>query len=295
MFALLVAATAFAPSQPPTDPHNAINPLYKSQLDTGLPVGKDVATKLPAPTMPDGLDAAKQKAIITKLIGDDSYEDFTGNSQVAPQRLILREAVSSDPKVPIDPKNPARGVDIWFVVYGELKWLDDEKFLDRISNSGRGEGKGTSLTVADLAKRKIVVADPKQERFGHIEFDFLDRVRIRATGRAATSKTADSVLVASEIDPRFRGDADFPNQWQSLTKDDGAVKVGAVNQWGGAGFYLKITKLAEPAGALFVEQHIVFTEPVGWFDGANLLRSKLPPVVQSNVRSMRKEWAKMAK
>ena len=56
--------------------------------------------------------------------------------------------------------------------------------------------------------------------------------------------------------------------------------------------YFKITKLAEPAGALFVEQHIVFAEPTGWFDGNNLLRSKLPIAVQDNVRTMRKEFLK---
>jgi len=55
---------------------------------------------------------------------------------------------------------------------------------------------------------------------------------------------------------------------------------------------MKITRLAEPAGALFVEQHIVFAEPTGWFGGANLLRSKLPPVVQYAIRTTRQEWAK---
>ena len=50
--------------------------------------------------------------------------------------------------------------------------------------------------------------------------------------------------------------------------------------------------LAEPKGALFVEGHVVFAEPVKWFDGANLLRSKLPPVIQGQVRSFRRELAK---
>ena len=50
--------------------------------------------------------------------------------------------------------------------------------------------------------------------------------------------------------------------------------------------YVKITKLHAPAGAVLVEQHIVYAEPTGWFDGANLLRSKLPLVMQVNVRRM---------
>jgi hypothetical protein len=53
---------------------------------------------------------------------------------------------------------------------------------------------------------------------------------------------------------------------------------------------MKVTRLAEPVGALFVEQHVVFAEPAGWFDGANLLRPKLPLVIQGKVRAMRREW-----
>ncbi len=284
MFTLCLALLA---GQPPAEAatHEGRNPLFKSLLETGLLVGPDVRAKFPAPTMPDGLDAAKQKAVVAALIGNESnFADFTRQSVVAPQLLKLRDVTPSDPKA------PARGVDVWFVVHGDLKALDDEKFRDRVAGTGRG-GKGTALTNADLAKRKIAVPG-KQEGFGTVEFDFLDKVRVRATGRAVWSRTDDSVVVAAEIDPRFTGDADFPNQWQPLTKEGGKAKAGAASPWAGAGLYLKITRLAEPAGALFCEQHVVFAEPTGWFDGANLLRSKLPPVVQNNVRTMRKEWAR---
>jgi hypothetical protein len=284
VFTLMLVSLAVA-AQPPKD-HESANPLYKSLLDPGLAVGATAKAKFPAPSMPDGLDAAKQKAVITALIKDDyTLEDFTRKSIVAPQLLKLRDVAPSDPKA------PARGVDVWFVTYGDLKALDDEKFLERLVNAGKGEGKGKGLTKDDLAKRKITVADEKRESYGFIEFDFLEKVHLKATGRAVWSRTDESVLVAAEIDPRFRGDAEFPNQWQSIIKDGGA-KLGPATPWSEAGFYLKITKLAEPAGALFVEQHVIFAEPTGWFDGANLLRSKLPIAVQSNVRSMRKEWMK---
>ncbi len=289
MFALLVGAFAFAAAQPPKESatHESVNPLYKSILDPGLPIGSDIKTKLPAPTIPDGLDAVKQKAIISNLIKDDySYEEFTRKSIVAPYLLKLRDVV------PSDAKTLARGVDVWFIAYGDLKVFDDEKFLDRLLSSGKGDGKGKALTKDDLAKRKIALTDEKREAYGHIEFDFLEKVHLKATGRAVWSKTGDSVLVAAEIDPRFRGDHEFPNQWQSIIKEGGSSKRGAATPWDGAGLYVKITKLAEPAGALLVEQHIVFTEPMGWFDGANLLRSKLPLVVQNNTRTMRRELIK---
>jgi hypothetical protein len=283
---LLLAATA---AQPPAA-HETANPLFKSLTETGLDVGADARARFPAPTMPDGLDAAKQKAVVTAVIaGDYTYEEFTRKSNVAPQLIKFRDVKPSDPKA------PARGVDVWFVAYGDLKALDDEKFLERLVNAGKGEGKAKTLTKEDLAKRKITPADAKKEGYGHVEFPFLEKVHIKATGRAVWTNNGESVVVAAEIDPRFKGDTEFPNQWQSIIKEGGQTKLGPASPWAGAGFYLKITKLAEPAGALFIEQHIVFAEPTGWFEGANLLGSKLPLVVQYNVRTMRKEWANAGK
>ena len=53
---------------------------------------------------------------------------------------------------PSDPAAPAKGVDLWFVAHGDFARLDDEKFLERLSNAGRGEGKGRELTKDELAK-----------------------------------------------------------------------------------------------------------------------------------------------
>jgi hypothetical protein len=285
--ALLVATADPAPS------HEAANPLFKQLLELGVEVGPDLRTKLPPPTMADGLDGAKQTAAIKALLGTDiSYDEFTRRSVVAPQLLRLRDAKPSDPKA------PARGVDVWFVAYGDFKKTEDDAFLERLLKAGRGEGgaegEGKALTADDLAKRKITLSPElgKRQSFGHVTFDFLDKVRIHATGQGVTSRTAESVVAAVELDPRFVGDKEFPNEWQPLTKEPGGVKVGPAQPYTGSGLYLKVTKLAEPAGAIFLEQHVVFAEPVGWFEGLNLLRSKLPQAVQIQVRNVRREWLK---
>ena len=59
--------------------------------------------------------------------------------------------------------------------------------------------------------------------------------------------------------------------------------------------YLKITKLKEPEGALFIEQHIVFVEPHGWFGGERTLTSKLPQAVKVTVKNMRVELDRASK
>ncbi|HEY3790056.1 MAG TPA: hypothetical protein VGL71_14445, partial [Urbifossiella sp.] len=288
MYSLLIFLAAIAPAQPTS--HEDENPLFKSLLDPGLVVGPDLRVKFPEPMMPDGLTADQQKAIINKLIDSDyTFEGFTRKSQVAPNILRIRDAQ------PSDPKSPSRGLDTYFVAYVDLKSFDDERFLERSLNIGKGEGgKGKAITRDDLIKRGIdpKKLDMKKEGYAHIEFDFLDKVRLRVTGRGMASKTADSIVAAAEVDSRFRGDKEFPNEWQSLSKASGKLEVGPNTPYGGSGMYVKITKLIEPAGAVFVEQHIIFAEPTGWFGGANLLRSKLPPVVTVSVRRMREAWAK---
>lgn len=287
----LSGVSAALAAEPSVEAH-ARNALFQQLLDPGVALGGGHRGKLPVPTMPDGLDAAAQKKVISEVIGNDySWEEFTRRSVVAPQVLRIRDITPSLPDA------PARGVDVWFVVHGDLSATDDDGFRNRLLRAGResgGDSQGGEIRAEELASRGIVLSPEaaRQESYGHFAFDFLDRVRLRAAGRAVWSRTPESLLIAAEIDPRFTNDQQFPNQWQPLTKEGGMVKVGPPSPWSGAAFYLKITRLHEPSGALFVELHILFVEPVGWFDGANLLRSKLPPAVQTIVRNMRREWAK---
>ena len=115
MLHVLVCFAGVAPAQPPAA-HETANPLYRQLLDPGLAVGPGLKAKLPPPTLPDGLDAARQTAAVRALIGTDySYEEFTRRSVVAPQPLKIRDIKPSDPLA------PARGVDIWFVAYGDFQ------------------------------------------------------------------------------------------------------------------------------------------------------------------------------
>ena len=84
----------------------------------------------------------------------------------------------------------------------------------------------------------------------------------------------------------------IPNCWHSISIDDaGRRQIGPPQPYAGLGSYVKATRLAEPAGAVFIEYHVVYAEPQGWFHGANLLRSKLPIVAQDLVRRLRRKMA----
>jgi hypothetical protein len=291
MYALLFATLAAAPAQPATDSADK-NAIFKRLTTDGLDVGGNVKIKFPAPTMPDGLAAAKQTDVIKGVIGTDfSFDEFMRKSVEGRIQLKISNLKGANPQT------PARQVDVWFVAYGDFKKFEDDKFLDKlIGANSNNNTKGVQLTAADLMKRGIAAPNAKaNESYGTIEFDFLEKVRLKATGHAMWSRSGESVVAAAEIDPRFLNDKEFPNQWASIVQQGGQKAVGPANPWSGAAMYLKITKLQEPAGAMFIEQHIVFVEPHGWFEGKPILTSKLPQAVKMNVKNIRVELDKASK
>jgi hypothetical protein len=271
------------------DGHGELNPLFRELLDDGVAVSGDMALVLPEPTMPDGLGADSQRAVIETLAGDDySPDQLLRQSVVAPQILRMSEIDAAE-------GGPARRVDFWFVAYGELETLSGTEFLDSLLESSEDAGTAVGLTADELADRGISIAPEIEEleAYGHVRFPLLKRVDVSVTGRSFASQTDESLLAAARVDPRFANDAEFPNEWRPLVESGEAPAEAAVYE--GGALYLKITRLVEPAGALFVECHLVFSEPQGWFDGANTLGSKLPPVVQSRVRSLRRELLKASR
>ncbi len=270
------------------DPHEKLNPVYQELRQNGVDVGAASKIPLPQPLFADGLSPKEQQALIRKLIAEDyDYATFIRNSPVAPEKLILREIP------PAAPRSVTRRLQVIFVAYGELDVVADKKFLDRVLDLNRKEGKAGAVSTEQLAARGLKLTDPEHEGYGHIDFNLLDKVQLNVTAHSYWSKSAESLIAAGRLDPRFRGDKELPNEWRSLTKlGEGKFKVGKPTPYDGAGYYVKITRLSQPKGALFVEGHIIFQEPGGWFDGSNFLRSKLPPVIQKQVRTFRQELLK---
>lgn len=272
------------------DPHESANPVYKQLRSPGLEVGADAPVVFPAPLCPDGLSGADQQALIRKVIGDDfNFSEFTRNSPVAPNKLVLREVT------PAAKNSLTRQAEVVFIAHGDMKKLANKDFLDRVLDLNRKEGKATSIPASKLKERELVIKDDKHEGFGHLVFNLIDKVELTVTGHSIWSETDESIIIAGRVDRRFADDTEFPNMWKPITKGrDGKNAVGKPSPYDGAGYYVKITRLKEPAGVLFVEGHILFSEPEGWFQGTNLLRAKLPPVIQSQVRNFRRELLKVS-
>ena len=155
------------------------------------------------------------------------------------------------------------------------------------------------MTAADLDKRGIQLenADPENphENYGHGATRLLKKVDISGTSRSYWTQDDDSAVAAVVLDPRFADDEQFPNSWRKLTRDEaGQLQQGAPQTYAGSGGYVRITRLHEPQGFVLVEGHLAFVEPHAWFNGANLLGSKLPALIQTEVRSVRKALLKAA-
>jgi len=284
---LVIAALA------PGDGSSA-NQVLERLLNKGVPVSDGAFVKLPAPAMPDALDAAGQHALIAKLAeGKHSVEELMRKSIVSPLMLNIQPIKSPGGR------SPLRQVDVWFIAYGDWERVSSKDFLESLLGFAGGSATGAStsssgfLSPAALAKRAIQLESRPDQQEGRYftRISLFDRVELSATRQVLITRRPDSLLIAAAIDPCFNGDPEYPNQWRSMSRDlDNPHRVvyGQPQVYTSAGFYGKITRLAEPAGAMFVEYHVVFEEPEGWFSGANLLGSKLPLVIQDEVRKFRR-------
>jgi len=289
LLSLMLASLAAAPAGQDSA---AENPVFKQLLAQGVKMSDGTAVKLRPPIMPDGLDVAGQLAAMTK---------------VADARNPVKEVVRKDYYAPVVTKvrnvkppegeGPAvRTIDVWFVAHGDWNTLVSKDFLESTTAAENGKSrvvtKSGFLTEKEMKKRNLSATTPSghEQRFLYTTFSLFERVQISATRFSTLTKGKDFVLAAGKIDPRFDKDSEYPNEWRPLLRDVRAeIKPGPAHPFSHAGGYAKITRLKEPADAVFVEFHLVYEEPYGWFDGITLVKQKIPMMVQEKVRTFRRK------
>ena len=170
-------------------------------------------------------------------------------------------------------------------------------FLESTTAAENGKSrvvlKSGFLTDKEMRQRKLAPAAVAgvEARYLYTTFWLFERVQVSATRFSTLTRGKDFVLAAGKIDPRFDKDSEYPNQWRPLLRDVQAeIKPGPAHPFAHAGGYAKITRLKEPANAVFVEFHLVYEEPYGWFEGVNLVKQKIPMMVQEKVRTFRRKW-----
>lgn len=268
------------------------NPIFDHLMKVGVPVNKQNTIELPAPSMKAGLAPDKEQMILDTLRGRRPLKDFVRDSRVAPFNLRIASK-----------KNKAgerigQTLNLWFVCYGDLKNIEEKQFMQALGGLDSAKGPDNAveqqLTIEDLKSRGITPNQMFDERFTYTSGPLLNRVRIGGVTRFAITRSDKEVMIASVLDTRFADDKQFPNQWQSQKRDDqGRIVLGKAEKYAGYGGYGKATQLQQPKDAILVEFHLAINEPRGWFNGANLLGSKLGVVVQNKVRDFRTTLANL--
>ena len=305
IFALASGIGLVAAADSPDDSsHRAGNPVYaqlvpqqpSSQLDqTQLEQTQLTGDlHLPPPEMVDGLSAADQLAVLRRIAGDRyAVSDLLRPSVVAPQVLKL------DRKVSPDGDTITQRMHLGFAARGDLDALVREEFLASlvpVEDRSTTTDAESREQADELTPEQFSVAglDPgadvgEHERYRRFESMLLDRIQLQGVIRAFWTRTDDSILFAAIVDDRFAADDELRPTWQRFQREsDGRLAAAESGPFAGAGIYIKITRLREPAGYLFFEAQGVLLESQAWFDGANLLGSKLPPAIQAQVRDIRR-------
>ncbi|HVX10852.1 MAG TPA: hypothetical protein VHC22_06700 [Pirellulales bacterium] len=267
------------------------NPVYDHLVRDGIPIN-DQAVKLPEPSLSPEADEAAQNEVIHRVAEKKyKYDDFVRKSAVAPFMLQIDTAGDATEG------DRVQRIDVWFVAYGKLKDITDEDLLGQLVGGGSTSEKGESesLTDDELRERDLKVdsTDARNESYFRIDSPLLDKVQISGIGHGVTTRAPNGVLAASLLDPRFADDSKYPNRWKPLERaSSGKKSLGKSQPYAGFGGYCQVVTLSKPAGALFIECHMAINEPHDWFNGTNLLRSKLPVLMQDNVRTLRRKLAK---
>jgi hypothetical protein len=272
------------------------NPVFVDLLEKGITMSDGAAVKLPPPIMPDGLDGEGQRKAFAATAAQtpSSVEDLMRKSHYAPTVAKVRTLKASQNNGPA-----IRAIDVWFVVHGRWDLLTSKAFLETLART-KDDGpnrvmiKAGLLDKEELAARKlsITVRNGYEERFPYATFRLYDRVEISATRFSVLTQDAQSLVAAARIDPRFVKDADYPNVWRPLERNAQAdITPGAAKPLNYGGGYAKVTRLLDQPGAVLIEYHMVYEEDYAWFDGVNLVKQKLPIMVQEKVRIFRRKLA----
>jgi len=269
------------------------NSLMSDLIVKGIPVADEtLVVRLPSPTMSQGMSADDQRLAMNAIAGDTELERFTKKTIVSP--FILKIGGVAD----LPDRGHVQQLDLWFVTHGTLKDIDNKKLFQELAVPTKSKVNGLieearPLTSEELTERKLQLIEQQgdsQISYGILRTNVLDKVYVTGITFTKGERFDDQLTMAFRLDHRFKDDMSLPARWYPLTENEvGEAKLGAASPYTVAAAYVQATPLKFAEEAILIEIHLVFSEPYGWFEGRNLLRSKLPPLVQDAVRTFRRK------
>jgi len=268
-----------------------LDELVKKGLSTA---GSNVLVKLPAPTLVAGMTGDQQRIAIEKINRGDDPTRLLKKSVAGPFILEI-ESVGELPD-----NGKLQQVDLWFVAHGKLSNIENRQLFEELAKPNAKNKNGPpecvrELTPDEFKERGLTAGsldDGSKVSYGVLQSNVLDKAYLTGMTFSQGDRSVDTVTMAFRLEPKLKDDKAFPTRWYSLKKDDdGNLASVEPSTYSIACAYAKATKLLGEEEAIFVEVHLVFAEPFGWFEGRNLLRSKLPLLLQDAVRTFRRKLA----
>ena len=263
------------------------NSLFRELTTDGRRAGSDAEVPLPAPTLPDGLDAAGQKrrwpswptrrirSRHCSAIRSSRPSSLRSATWPPASRPRAGGSICGSSSMPISTGSPTP------TFCGAVSRAETEVRWRRLGAERHG-------AVGSRSGQRDITPGTDERWFAG-SMNLFDRVQLQATLAGEQTRTPESVLVAMRIDPRFDDDRQFPNRWLPLVRDEAGTQKRASRT--------PITRPADTSrrrdsksrpAPCWSSITLAFDEPADWFSGANLLRSKLPIVCQDGVRKFRR-------
>jgi len=289
--------------------------LLRRMTGPGIRLTEEKQFVLPPPTFVsiDGepVDEATAKQELGKIAGRHGIDRFARDSVVAPISTRT-DSIKNDAGTRI-----GHFIDVAFVVNQSIAEIRKSKTLDDFRSDAEApekpdsfagqddpeeieKNKTRSLTKQELADKGIEL-EGEYETLGYLQMPLLSKVVVRGVAWARRSVWSNDdenapVILTWLLDSRFASASPEPepesiaNQWRAIERTSvGEKQLGRPNPYAGMGGYVAITRVPGNTGASIVQMRFVIHEPIGWFDGRNLLRSKLPILIQDRVRNLRRE------
>lgn len=271
-------------------------PAVSELVNKGFDIGDGGRAKLTAPAMTPDLTKAEQVQLLQAIAGSERrYKEFIRKSVVAPFRLFVKTAEESTEEKTI------RRLDLYYLAYGDLEIIRDKNLMSGFTEQKQKEAAFESY-VEPLEEEEaeegegFVKGEPTEPNLYRYRFPLIDKVVVSGLVEGQALVT-DRFLIESSASPVDKlADATNPTQWRPIPRDtEGDDDLGPAQPFPGLAGYLQAAQFEPIPGAVLVECHAVFVEPEAWFNGRNLLASKLPILVQNNVRSFRRKLSNAMK
>lgn len=273
------------------------HPIVQSLVAEGFEVADGERATVAPPTLLPGMDDAAQRAALEELFGEVAWDDYFDPSANARKVLDIDSA-----DLELDGAK-VRTLDLVFVAYGKLAVVRDKDLMQSIFGGNRGEEDSEtgfkryaeSLTAEETQARGFEqqLEGERRRHLTRYRFALIEKVVIEGLVEG-DGRDYSSLLVESAVSPlAMLEDAEYPSVWRAIPRGaESDADLEDPEPFRGFAGYLQASDLKFEPGAILVECHGVFVEPDGWFGGRNLLASKLPIVVQDNVRDFRRRLTK---